>query len=1022
MSATAPKFTSFRPKPKAPEQQPPEEPRHETKELRRHKPSRKRTREDRSPSRERREPGRDPSSKRVYFSDRRGDADIAKYGTLNRYDIPSYRRCGYGSVMGLLDQKIDRELSTEKGMYMTPLVRQRQKRLLTDKHAARESKRTLRLVRVANPPQPDTELDFVAFAQAGKRGRDSDNDSDLEGHESGKVDYREIDEKRDPSKADDPDTYFEHDTAFSSENAEVTRKNSELIRATRDDPRNLQAWLDLVEHQEPMMKLDRLIAELSQSDKRNLADVRISTYEEALRKIGTEEASRIVLQTGLLREARRHWDDARLTAKWQNVLREHPHSVALWFGYLDFVQSTFAPFKYEDCRVVFLQALKALQSISTADDLIAPEAKLHIFVRLTRMMQEAGYQELALATWQAVLEFSLLAPDPAVDKVQEFEAFWESEVPRIGELDSKGWKHTSIDNAVPPTLSVALEASEPSMDVFEDFSRRELQSTSKLRCPGRSTDDAGEDDPFHTIFFSDLQEFVEQAPKVSAGLMLDAFLCFCGLPGLANTSSSGTWRADPFLCNAISHPGFAAETRPGGVQYQEALLQYSQSPITRFQMTSDLLVHQTFSLQPSRLSPDFIRNVLTLLAANSSEGDLVGEYLLAFEHRHFPAEVAKSAKRLLKDRPSSLRLYNMYGAIEGRLGNSSKADQVFGAALNIKSSSADHLGLLQSYVWQALLVNNKGEALWRLVRYQGQLPNSLTMRPDSHLLELTRATLSTSLENALLGKDYASAVVNASLLALFTYLSSDCDASSALDIYGNLTAWFTSHKLSDSVHAETNAQAVARFLAYHVTHTAIVKPALLRTALESLIAAFPDNTILLSAYAANEARFSIDDRVRGNMHRVMNTSPTSSVVTWAFAIHHETLKGEIAGSTSHSVRALYERATDPDSSGGHCPALWKMFLQFEVGQLSKEHALRPSRRPRRDGKKSKWENRVEEAEDRVKETFYQGLKMLPWCKDFIMLAFTDTRDLFSEEELWRLYRVMTEKELRVYTELDEPQT
>jgi hypothetical protein len=296
------------------------------------------------------------------------------------------------------------------------------------------------------------------------------------------------------------------------------------------------------------------------------------------------------------------------------------------------------------------------------------------------------------------------------------------------------------------------------------------------------------------------------------------------------------------------------------------------------------------------------------------------------------------------------------------------------------------------------------------------------MRPDPYLVEVTRKTLRTCLEDALLKKDYLPAILNTSLLALLTYLSNNCDANAALDVHGNLTSWFTSHKLASSAHAEIHAQAIARLLSYHATHASIVKPALLRTALEPLIAAFPDNTILLSTYAANEARFSIDDRVRGNMHRVLKLSQSSSVTTWAFAIHHETLKGEIAGSTSHSIRALYKRATALDASGAHSPTLWTMYLHFELEQLRKEQSLRPNKRPRRDCKKSRWESRVDEAENRVKETFYQGLKMLPWCKDFIMLAFTDAREVFGEEELWRLYRVMGEKELRVYTEVEEPRT
>lgn len=1040
MASSAPKFGSFRPKPKLSKEPPTEEPRPE-KEHRKHSSSkdkehegRKRlpsrdekmklsTREERktSPPRERPERHREDVSHRVYFSDRRGDLDIVKYGTPNRYEIPSYRRTGYGNILGLPGQKIDREYTTDKQVYVVPLVRQRQKRMLTDKHASRETKRTLRLVRVAEDHQTDATRDFIALSSSNKLKCGSGSDNEEHHGDVPEVDYRGINEKKpSPDAIDEEDTYYEPDTEAALDNSEVTQKNSRLVRETRDKPESLQAWLDLVEHQESMMKLDRAISELTMADRQNLADVRISTYEEALRKIGSDELSQIELQVGLLCEARRIWNDAKVATKWQAVLEKHPHSVKLWFGYLDFVQSTFSHFKYEDCRVVYLQALKALQPTTLGNGTTTPEARMHLFVRLTTMIQQAGYQELALAAWQAVLEFRFLAPrDLVTDKVQRFEEFWESEAPRIGEPNCQGWRHTSNDDAAVPACSIILEGSCSSESPLAGFQTRELESIDKLRYPGRSTDDIGEDDPFHIVFFSDLRDLLTHLPDAPPEVLVDAFLCFCGLPKLATKMSDKPWRGDPYLHSRGSYSEATQHTGTENPTYQDAFSRYIRTPIADFKMTSYLLVQQSFSLNASRLSPDFVRNTLKLLATNNPDSDFIGEYLLAFESRHFPFEVHKSAKRLLKERPSNVRLYDVYGLVEGHRGNSTKADQIFAAALAIKCQSIDRLRLLDSYVWQALHDNDKVEALHRLViSLHHKQPSQL----DLAAIETTRAVLQLSLEDALLGQDYASAVLNADHLALLVYLSSNYNISAVLEVHNNLIAWLASHRLSSTIYAETHAQAMARLLAYHMTHASIVKPALLRTALEPLIATFPNNTILLSTYAANEARFAIDDRVRGNMHRVLNTaSPGSSVAKWTFAIHHETLKGEIAGSTSHSIRALYKRATNLDASGAHCPAIWQMYIEFELKQWLKEQSLRPNKKPHRDGKKSRWETRLQEARDRLKETFYHGLKMLPWCKDFVMLAFTDVKDVFTEEELWRLYRVMGEKELRVYTEVDEPQ-
>ncbi|KAF1922683.1 DUF1740-domain-containing protein [Didymella exigua CBS 183.55] len=1034
MSSGVPRFASFRPQAKPPEQPPPEEPRRDEK---RRKPWTERRRgEGKSPPRGHGEHHRDDSSKKPYFSDRRGDLDIGRYQTLNRYDVPAYRRTGHGNVLGLPDQKIDRESSTDKSIWLTPLVRPRQKRMLTDKHAAREGRRTLRLIKTAESHQTDAARDFIALSSTRNKSRKQSpgHDSDEGANAAPDVDYRGIDEKRDadkvepgkvePGKVDDPDTYYESDTEAANAHSQVTQRNSRLIRETRADPSNLQAWLDLIEHQEAMMKLDRAISELSAADQRNLADVRISTYEEALRRIGNDGPSQIELQVGLLREARRHWDAAKVAARWREVLGKHPRSVELWFAHLDFVQSTFSRFKYDDCRAAFLQALHALQSTDSADAAPTPSRlhlPLHLFVRLTALIQEAGYQELALAAWQAVLEYNLLAPQhPTADKTQRFEEFWESEAPRIGESGSKGWRHTLIDDAVPPPCSIILEGAGGPVTTTEDFRRREKEYMTKLRYPGRSTDHVAEDDPFHTIFFSDLRDVVANVPSAPADMQIDAFLCFCGLPPLAALDTTRPWWEDPYLQSSRIDTKCSAEPDSETPRFSEALSKYSQSPITSFQMTSDLLVRQTFSLESSRLDPGFVRSVLRLLATNMPDSEFVGEYLLAFESKHFPSDVAKSAKRLLKANPTSVRLYNMYGLVENHLGNTAKAEQVFAAALDIKSSPADRLRLLSSYVWQALRMGNNAEALRRLLLCSDP-PPAAKPQPESASIESARSALQMSLETALLNHDLPRAILSTALLSLLAYLTAPLNTSSALQVHTNLTAWLTSHRLGTSPHAEQHAQTLTHLLAHHATHTPVVKPSLIRDALAPLLAAFPSNTILLSTYAANESRFAIDDRVRGTMHRALNLTRASSAATWAFALRHEALKGAVAGSTSHSVRSLFQRATRLDAAGAHCAALWDMYVAFEMALLRRETEAqsRMARSARRDAASAS-EARVRAQADRVRQVAYAGLAVLPWSKEFVVRAFfADTAALFGADEAARLHGVMAEKELRLYVELDE---
>ncbi|KAF1829488.1 DUF1740-domain-containing protein [Decorospora gaudefroyi] len=1000
MASNVPRFASFRPKPKAAPEPPSPPLRHTAAE---------------PPAKEKDRSKSESSSTRAYFSDRRGDTDLWRYGSLNRRDTPPYRRYGHGFVLGLsADQKIDRANSTDKMLCITPATRGRPERLLTHKRAHLSNERALRLLKTANGTG-DLQQDFMLLSANTKTRRHESSGGEDDG--APEQDYRRI-QGPESTKPADPDTQYDSETGVSIDR-EVTRKNAELVRQTREHPEDAQGWLALIAHQEAMLKLERPSAELTASDKAHLADIRISTYEEALKKIGKDESSQLKLYKGLLEEAKRAWDGAKLASRWAEVLAKHPHSAHLWTMYLDFVQSRFTSFKYEDCRATFF---KCIETLRTSTNAVPPAKSLHILLRLTSMTHEAGYQELALAVWQALLEFHLLLPPETDANMRTFEEFWDSEVPRIGEQEAKGWKHCNADDS-PPAGPPSLDKRDASYVALEDFRKRELEAMNKLRCAGRTSDDTAEDDAFHTIFFSDLEPYLHIIPlNTPTTLIIEAFLCFCGLPPLPHLAAhQQEWWSDPFLQRQCQSASRHADE---SAHFKLIHKRFLNCPLKRFCMTTELLFEQDFPLDSIRLSADFIRRLLKLLAFELSSYDIIGEYLLAFELRHFSSAVFKTAKRLSKARPSSLRLYNAYGLVESHLGNSAKADQVFSMALSMQTdntalSTPGTLDLFSNWVLEALHTAGKTEALWRLISPLGKLPAGATpvTPPDHALIQNACAMLSGISERALLCQNHTAAITSTSLFALSVYLSEDYNAERALETHHNLSAWFASHKLSNTRSAELHAQVIARFLTYHSTHAAIVKPAQIRTTLEPLIARFPANTILLSLYAANEARFSIDDRVRGIMHQSsLHRSDDRSVVSWVFAIHYETLKGETAGSTSHSIRALYKRCSG--STGAHCLALWNAYLRFELSQLQHELSRRPDKRPGKGGKTRKWEMSVHDAEQRVKETFYTGLRHVPWCKDYVMLAFTDAKDVFTEVEKLGLYRVIQEKELRLYVELD----
>jgi hypothetical protein len=1026
MASNVPKFASFRPKPKATPEPPktastPPEPEPEPATVAKRWKSKAISHRAESRALEQPKAARDTPSSKEFFSDRRGDPDILRYGTLNTSDIPAYRRTGYGCVLGLNpNQKIDRERSTQTKIYITPATQRRQERLLTGKRAAYEDRRTLRFIKSNNTQASQEVLDFISVSSTRKRKHE---DSEDEGEEDTEFDYRGI--TRDSSQPKDPDTQYDSEHDNFTAGSETTKKNTELVRRTREFPESFQAWVDFIEHQEAMLSLDNPTVALTDASKRQLADARIPIYEEALKKVRNDPDNQVQLYIGLLKEARKSWNEAKLISRWREVLQKHPENAQLWLMFLDFMQSSFSGFKYEICRATFLECLQTLRTASKDVDL---ELILHIFIRATSMIQSAGYQELAIAIWQAVLERSLGQVTGTVtphDDLQYFEGFWESETPRIGEIGAHGWREVLPVDGTTITSTEPLLSKAPADSMFEDFRKRETDAITKMRYPGRTEDEIGEDDAFHTVFFVDIKEYLEILPTgASITLVVEAFLCFCGLPPLPRAAEhQRAWWNDPFLSHVVvpSIPyGYpqSAETDPFVQKYQR----YLTCDLWSMQMTSDLLFEHEFPLDGVRLSADFVRRILKLVAENVNNDDILGEYLLAFELQHFPSDAFKTAKQLLKSRPTSQRLYHAYGLLESRRGKSDKANQVFSMALSMGGTGTyESLKLLSSWVWETLHNGGRDEALWRLTSISGKLQTKPRgeLHPDPGSISAASTSLSEACEKALLRQDYPYAVLATSLLALLDYLINANNASNALATHQRLSSYFAPHKLSSSPSAELNAQATAHFLIHHVTHAQIVKPALIRTALEPLISLFPANTILLALYAANEARFAIDDRVRSIMQQsALRGSDATSAAGWSFAIRFETLRGEIAGSTAHSIRALYKRATHVDAAGAHSPALWSAYLRFEVEQAEIEKLKTKDKRPGRDGKKRSWESRLEEAESRVKETFYAGLRMVPWCKDFMMLGFTELRGVLGEEDLKKVYGVMMEKELRVYVEVE----
>jgi hypothetical protein len=157
-----------------------------------------------------------------------------------------------------------------------------------------------------------------------------------------------------------------------------------------------------------------------------------------------------------------------------------------------------------------------------------------------------------------------LAPPTSLSQheaiLEQLDAFWDSEVLRVGETGAQGWSlfvQSGGKGNVPETQKETLSSDmlDPN-DPFGSWMDSEKERTTGFRMPARTVDEVEEDDPYRVVLFSDLRNlmfwFSQEAVKKR---LVDAFLVFSGLRpvygGMA--SSSGHSEAtDVFLRNDLA--------------------------------------------------------------------------------------------------------------------------------------------------------------------------------------------------------------------------------------------------------------------------------------------------------------------------------------------------------------------------------------------------------------------------------------------------------------------------------------
>lgn len=625
----------------------------------------------------------------LYIIDRRGDAQNIQYGSLHKYSIPQYRRIGHGRLVGTPTHvKLNHKQSTEKLAVLISAeddVHYYASRPLTTFSLSRNEISHHLLSEDIGLNDVETQDDFVPFQSDFNQERVSQPPEPPEPVDAG---YRSQMPAPIYRRNNGAEAISDDNRDLLSDDADLLRRKEQarLSQYTKDHPLDVDGWLRLIEHQKKGSS--QWGGTISSKEKLAIADIIFSIYDQALAHVDAEKPGYDRLVLSMLKEGSVSWDAAKLRRRWAQALKSSPNSTLLWTKYVDFIQTDNKEFHFEACKSAYVQCLRVLQAARKSIHCESERTsciQIYIFLRLTSFMRDAGYDELAIGCWQALLEYHFFHPgypnnlDSQLDDSQldSLENFWDAEVPRIGERHALGWQQFIQNKGAQPSRQ-SQSATSPTVrteELFHSFACEEIKQISKLHLPAPSDDGSMSEDPFQFIMFSDIRSIVETLRhKLPVRPLINAFLTFMHLPAVA-WDSSGSELEDSTTDQFIQHLSGLDRLGMNFANVRQTTYNLFDQAFTGFQVYFGEDIDNAYA---------FVSKVLEMLVLSLPDNHELSEYILAFGLTHHPSEAPKAARRSLKAHPSSLRLYNAYALIEARLGRLQKAEEVWQTALSMR--------------------------------------------------------------------------------------------------------------------------------------------------------------------------------------------------------------------------------------------------------------------------------------------------------------------------------------------------
>ena len=322
------------------------------------------------------------------------------------------------------------------------------------------------------------------------------------------------------------------DTSITIELNEIYSKTKEFNLLLRENPSDVQLWLDYVAFQDAALGTSEFSSKNSKEPEENvkhdkkaekarnvlLRNKAVTEKKLSILKSASEKnPGSILLAVERLKISKELYDNETLDRQWKELIFMFPGNLEVWKHYLAFVSSHFTTFsvnKITRSYKNFFLKLKQMhergtinfvhptsENITQASSMEIENEIVNLILRLANLWTRAGYREKVIALFQALVELNLFSPNfpgsySLEDRLATFEPFWESGLPRFGEMGAVGWAVISKNKNGMANFNdsdMAESYRNPNNDDVEDDLIQEFRSNKEDKS-NMEKYDSGEDD------------------------------------------------------------------------------------------------------------------------------------------------------------------------------------------------------------------------------------------------------------------------------------------------------------------------------------------------------------------------------------------------------------------------------------------------------------------------------------------------------------------------------------------------